>query len=66
MCIPFSAIDSQTAAAGRIFRANFCRSQGLPGRRQLIAWRVPMKETFHVPEKFGYLELVSSLIGLIR
>ncbi len=60
MRIPFSAIDSQTAAAGRMFRANFCRSQGPPGRRQLIAWRAPMKETFHVPEKFGYLELVNS------
>ncbi len=59
MRIPFSAIDSRTAAAGRIFRANLCRSQGPPGRRQLIAWRAPMKETFHVPEKFGYLELVN-------
>lgn len=60
MRIPFSAIDSQAAAAGRIFRANLCRSQGPPGRRQLMAWKAPMKETFHVPEKFGYLELVNS------
>jgi hypothetical protein len=60
MLIPFSAIDLQTAAAGRTFRANLCRSQGPPARRKLIAWRAPMKETFHVPEKFGYLELVNS------
>src|SRR5260370_29415763 len=60
MLIPFSAIDSQTAAAGSTFRANLCRSQGPPARRKLIAWRAPMKETFHVPEKFGYLELVNT------
>ncbi len=60
MRVPFAAIDSQTPAAGRIFRANLCRSQGPPRHRQLIAWRAPMKETFHVPENFGYLELVNS------
>jgi len=60
MRIPFAALDPQTATAGRIFRANLCRSQGPPQRRQLIAWRAPMKETFHVPENFGYLELVNS------
>ena len=60
MRIPYSAIDSQAAAAGRVLRVNFCRSQGPPERRQLIAWRAPMKETFHVSEKFGHLELVNS------
>ena len=59
MRIPFSAIDSQAVVPGRVFRANLCRSHGPPGRRQLIAWRAPMRDTFHVPEKFGSLELVN-------
>jgi hypothetical protein len=60
MRIPFTAIDPQAPTAGRIFRANLCRSHGPHLRRQLTAWRAPMKDTFHVPEKFGYLKLVSS------
>ena len=59
MRIPFSAIDSQTATTGMIFRANLCRSEGPPPRKKLTAWKAPLKETFHVPEKFGYLELVN-------
>jgi hypothetical protein len=60
MRIPFAAVDSQAPAAGRIFRTNLCRSQGPRERRQLMAWSAPMRDTFHVPEKFGYLELVNA------
>jgi hypothetical protein len=60
MRIPFADLDSQRAAAGRIFRVNLCRSEGPEQGRQLMAWKAPMKETFHVPERFGYLELVNS------
>lgn len=58
MRIPFAALDSRPPAAGRTFRANLFRSQGPPNQRTSIAWKAPMSETFHVPEKFGLLMLV--------
>lgn len=58
MRIPFAAIDSRPPTVGRTFRANLFRSQGPPERRVAITWKAPMSDTFHVPEKFGQLELV--------
>ncbi len=58
MRIPFSALDTRPPVAGRTFRANLFRSQGPPDRRKSIAWKAPMSDTFHVPKKFGLLELV--------
>lgn len=58
MSIPFSAIDQHLPAAGSIFRANLYRSQGPPERRRSIAWKAPMSDTFHAPERFGRLELI--------
>ena len=55
MRIPFAAIDPQPPHAGSRFRVNFFRSQGQS--RQLLAWQAPMGESFHVPERFGILEL---------
>jgi hypothetical protein len=55
MRIPFSAIDPRQPHSGDRFRANFFRSQG--ASRQLLAWQAPMGESFHVPERFGILEL---------
>jgi hypothetical protein len=60
MQIPFTAIDQQAPAAGRMFRANLFRSQGPPSRHKSIAWKAPMTETFHTPDRFGLLELVKS------
>ncbi|HEX6497218.1 MAG TPA: carbohydrate-binding family 9-like protein [Acidobacteriaceae bacterium] len=56
MRIPFSAIDPKQPHSGNKFRANFFRSQG--ASRQLLAWQAPMGESFHVPERFGILELM--------
>ena len=56
MRIPFSAIDSQQPHPGDSLRVNFFRSQG--ASRQLLAWQAPMGESFHVPERFGTLELM--------
>ena len=56
MRIPFSAIDPKQPHSGSKFRANFFRSQG--ASRQLLAWQAPMGESFHVPERFGILELM--------
>jgi hypothetical protein len=56
MRIPFTAIDPQAPHPGSKLRVNFFRSQG--ASRQLLAWQNPMGESFHVPERFGILELV--------
>jgi hypothetical protein len=58
MRIPFSSIDQRKPVDGEVFRANLFRSQGPPGRQQSIAWRAPMSNTFHTPERFGQLLLV--------
>jgi hypothetical protein len=58
MRIPFKSIDERAPAAGNVFRANLFRSQGPPGHKQAIAWKAPMADTFHTPERFGKLELV--------
>jgi len=58
MRIPFKSIDERTPAAGNQFRANLYRSQGPPPAKQDIAWKAPMAETFHTPERFGQLELI--------
>jgi len=58
MRIPFHSIDERRPAAGQTFRANLFRSQGPPERRKSIAWKAPMTETFHTPERFGTLKLV--------
>ncbi len=58
MRIPFTAIDSRPPRIGNVLRVNFFRSQGAPPDRHLLAWQAPMGESFHVPERFGRLELV--------
>jgi hypothetical protein len=58
MRIPYAAIDSRPAAAGNTLRINLFRSQGPDSARHEIAWQATMSKTFHVPERFGLLELV--------
>ena len=60
MRIPMAAIDARPAAAGNTMRINLFRSQGPPSRRHALAWQAPMKETFHVPERFGLVQLVEN------
>jgi hypothetical protein len=59
MKIPYAAIDKRPAIAGNLLRINFFRSQGPEPHRHEIAWRPPMANTFHVPERFGLLELAN-------
>ena len=59
MRIPFKSIDERPPAAGNRFRANLYRSQGPPPAKQDIAWKAPMTDTFHTPERFGELELIT-------
>jgi cellulose/xylan binding protein with CBM9 domain len=56
MRIPFAAIGP-APRVGSKFRVNFFRAQGESSNRQLLAWQAPMGESFHVPERFGILEL---------
>jgi hypothetical protein len=58
MRIPFAAIDERAPVAGNVFRANLFRGQGPPERQRSIAWKAPMRDTFHTPERFGQMELV--------
>jgi hypothetical protein len=57
MRIPFAALEQKPAAPGQRFRINLFRSQGPSNRRVQIAWQPTMSKTFHVPERFGLLEL---------
>ena len=59
MQIPLSAIDKRTPAAGLQFRMNLFVSEGPPGGHHAVTWQPPMSNTFHVPERFGMLRLVS-------
>jgi Carbohydrate family 9 binding domain-like len=58
MRIPYAAIDSRPAAAGNTLRINLFRCQGPDASRHYIAWRAPMRASFHTPERFGILKLV--------
>jgi len=58
MRIPFAALDSRAPKEGEVFRANLFRSQGPEANHKLIAWRSPLNDTFHTPERFGELQLV--------
>jgi hypothetical protein len=60
MRIPFSALGIRKPHAGETFRINLFRSQGPPSHRVQIAWRRTMRETFHVPERFGILRLAAT------
>ena len=60
MTIPYSAIDTRQAAVGNILRINLFRSQGPPANRHEITWQAPMADTFHVPERFGLLQLAKN------
>jgi hypothetical protein len=58
MRIPFAALNSRAPQDGEVFRANLLRSQGPETNHKLIAWRSPLNDTFHTPERFGELQLV--------
>ncbi len=58
MRIPYAAIDTRPAEAGNTLRINLFRCQGPTSVRRYLAWRAPMRDSFHVPERFGILKLV--------
>lgn len=60
MRIPFSSIDTRPVVVGETLRINLLRSQGPPSHQQAVTWQAPMKDTFHVPERFGLIRLVEN------
>lgn len=58
MRIPFSALDNRLPSVGNTYRINLFRSQGAPPNRTQVEWQPTMSTTFHVPERFGLLQLV--------
>lgn len=60
MRIPLAAIDRRQPADGNTYRINLFRLQGPPAQRKYIVWQPTMSSSFHVPEHFGILKLVSS------
>jgi hypothetical protein len=59
MRIPLVALDTPAPVEGTAFRMNLFRTEGPPEDPKEITWRPPMSNTFHVPERFGLLELVT-------
>ncbi len=57
MKIPYASIDARAPKPGLKLRANFYRLQGAPPHRLFIAWQPTGKDSYHVPEAFGTLEL---------
>jgi hypothetical protein len=57
MRIPYAAVDTRPAQRGNQLRANFFRCQGAEPERKYLAWQAPGRASFHVPERFGVLEL---------
>jgi hypothetical protein len=58
MRIPMASIDSGPAKPGKTMRINLFRSQGPPSHQQAVTWQAPMRDSFHVPERFGLIRLV--------
>jgi hypothetical protein len=57
--IPFAALSPRAEAPGTRFRVNFYRTEGPPQNSTEIMWQPVMSKTFHVPERFGLLQLVA-------
>lgn len=57
MRIPYASIEAGEAKAGDLLRINFFRSQGT--KPVEMAWQPPRQASFHAPEQFGTLKLVS-------
>ena len=58
MRIPMRSIDPRRARAGMVFRADMFRTEGPAPHTVLNAWIPTKGVTFHVPSRFGRLELV--------
>lgn len=58
MKIPFAAIDTRTPVANNKLRIGLFRMEGVQPNRTFMSWQTTDGKTYHMPEKFGTLELV--------
>jgi hypothetical protein len=58
MKIPFASIDPKKPVPGTKLRIGLFRMEGAEPSRILMSWQTTDGKTFHMPEKFGTLELV--------
>jgi hypothetical protein len=59
LSIPFTSLTPEIPEAGSVWRVNFARIDRPRGReRELSAWAPTLLDTFHAPEKFGFLRFV--------
>jgi len=58
--IPWRSIGVKSVKSGDIFRANLFCIDGYPKQISFQAWQPTFEDppNFHVPEKFGYIELI--------
>jgi len=56
MRIPLASLSAAKPIAGTRWRMNLFRSDR--ANKAALAWRAPLSQTFHVPERFGVLEFV--------
>jgi Carbohydrate family 9 binding domain-like len=59
MRIPLAALGTPAPAEGAAFRVNLFRTEGPADDAKEITWRPPMSNTFHAPQRFGLLRLVT-------
>ena len=57
--IPWESVEVKNAAIGTVLRANLFRIDGYLEQTSFQSWQPTLKDppNFHVPEKFGYIEL---------
>ncbi|MES2571557.1 MAG: carbohydrate-binding family 9-like protein [Verrucomicrobiota bacterium] len=61
LSIPFTSLLPEPPVHGSRWRANFCRIDRPPGRpRELSAWSPSYRDSFHTPERFGFLEFIAA------
>jgi len=61
IAIPFENFIKEKMNIGKVFRVNICRNY--PQKRELLSWS-PTLTGFHVPDRFGYLYLGFSPVGV--
>jgi hypothetical protein len=57
MKIPFQTLGVDSPVRGTRLRVGMFRCAGREPTRKLISWQITGMRSFHVPERFGILEL---------
>ena len=60
MAIPWRSIDERRPKEGNQLRLNLYRIEGAPPDRKYLAWQPVNSQSFHTPEAFGQIKLVTT------